>query len=189
MKINGLLMLGVLLLGFSVTGQKTENPDQSAKLDELVASKQFRIESIWARAQGGNAVNAIANANLQPPGSSGNRFNLANNPNYFEMQGDSVRAYLPYFGEFQFGGDHYSNRNSAIDFKGIPRELTIEKNEKKDSYEIAFLIDRKTETFQVNIKLYPSLKSLITVNSSQRFVIRYDGNVEALPEKEEAEGK
>ena len=189
MKITRLLMLGVLLLGFSVTAQKTENPDQSTKLDELVASKHFRIESIWARAQGGNAVNAIANANLNPPGSSGNRFNLANNINYFEMKGDSVMAYLPYFGEIQFGGDHYSNQGTAIEFKGVPKDLTIEKNEKKEHYEIGFQVDNVTETFQVNIKLFPSMKSQMTINSNRRFVIRYDGKVEALPEKEEAEGK
>ena len=180
MKITGLLIMGILLIGFSGTAQETEKLEKNSNLDELVASKRFRIESLWARAQGGNAVNAIANANLQPLGSSGNRFNLATTPNYFEMQGDSVMAYLPYFGEIQFGGDHYSNDGSAIEFKGIPSDLNIEKNEEKDSYEIAFHIDTGTETFQVNMKLYPSLKSLMTINSNRRFVIRYDGKVEAL---------
>ena len=114
------------VVGFTLNAQK-----DSKALDELVESRAFRIESDWARAQATRATNAIAGSNLQAPGSSGNRYNLIGNFNYFEMKGDSVMAYLPYYGERQFGNGHYSG-DTAIEFKGISRELKVDKNEKKE---------------------------------------------------------
>ena len=173
-----------LSLGLVLSAQKSKE-QKSQLLDELVASKQFRIESQWARPQGGSSINSLSASNLRPPGSSGNRINLIGNYNFLEMDGETVSAILPYFGERQVAGDHYSG-NSGIEFEGTPRNLVIEKNEKKKSYEIAFDIDNNTETFQVNIQLYRNLKSNVTINSNQRFVIRYDGKVMELPEKDEA---
>ncbi len=186
MKKIAILSFTILVASFTTFSQKTDS--KTLNLDEIINGQEFRIESSWARAQAGNGVNAIANNNLQQVGSSGNRFNLVGNFNYLEMRGETVAAYLPYFGERQFGNGHYAG-SQTIEFDGVPRELTIEKNEKKKRYEIRFEIDQDTETFQVHIELYESLKSKITVNSNQRFIIRYDGKVSEIPEKEEAEGK
>lgn len=185
-KIAFLLLF--LSFGFVVVAQKSKDKKENKVLQELVDTQQFRIESKWARPQGGSAVNAIASANLQPPGSSGNRISLIGNFNYLEMDGNEVSAYLPYYGEKQIAGDHYSGKQ-AIEFEGEARDLVIEKNEKKNSYDINFDVDNGTETFQVNIQLYRSMKSLVTVNSNQRFVIRYDGKVGELPKDKEEAGK
>lgn len=184
MKLKLFLLVFFGLLGGIAIAQESEKEGREKSLETIVEGKEFRIESTWARAQGGTGVNAIAEAGLQQPGSSGNRFNLIGNFNYLEMKGDSVAAYLPYFGEQQFGNGHYSDQ-TAIEFEGIPRKLSIEKNEKKKRYDVSFEIDRDLETFQVNIQLYHNLKSQITVNSNQRFVIRYDGRVMELPVKKE----
>ena len=186
MKKLALLIL-FLSLGLGLTAQKSKDQKKSETLDELVTSKQFQIESQWARPQGGTTINSLAASNLQPPGSSGNRINLIGNYNFLQMDGETISVILPYFGERQVGGDHYSG-NTGIEFEGTPRNLVIERNEKKKSYEISFDIDKGTETFQVNIELFKNMKSNITINSNQRFVIRYDGKVMALKEKEE-EGK
>ena len=185
-KIAFLLLF--LSMGFVVVAQKNKDKKENTALQELVDSQQFRIESAWARPQGGSAVNAIAAAKLQPPGSSGNRISLIGNFNFLELDGDQVSAYLPYYGERQISGDHYSGKQ-AIEFDGEARELIIEKNEKKKSYDISFDVDNGTETFQVNIQLFKSMKSLLTVNSNQRFVIRYDGKVGELQEDKEEAGK
>lgn len=180
MKKTFLYAATILFIGFTLSAQKDHKT-----FDKLVDSKMFRIESDWARAQATTGTNAIAGTNLQAAGSTGNRYNLIGNFNYFEMKADSVMAYLPYYGERQFGNGHYSG-DTAIEFEGIPRELVIEKNEKKGYYHISFLADKDTETFQVNIKLYPSMKSHMTVNSNQRFVINYEGKLMALKEKEQS---
>ena len=189
MKLKIILLASIVAVGSMAYSQKSKKEESWEKLDAFVESKEFRIESTWARPQASTSVNAIAGSNLQPTGSAGNRFNLIGNFNFLEMEGDSVAAYLPYYGELQAGSSHYPSGNTAIEFKGIPRNLTIEKNEKKKKYEVKFDVDRDTETFQIHIDLYTSLKSQITVNSNQRFVIRYDGDVKRLPANEEAEGK
>jgi hypothetical protein len=181
MKKSFLYFAAIFLTGAMLHAQK-----DSKGFDKLVTSKEFRIESNWARAQATTGTNAIANSNLKPPGSSGNRYNLIGNFNYFEMKADSVMAYLPYYGERQFGNGHYSG-DTAIEFKTIPRELVVEKNEKKGYYAISFKADQGSETFQVNLKLFPSLKSIMTINSNQRFVINYEGKLMAL--KKEGPGK
>ncbi|MEN8788124.1 MAG: DUF4251 domain-containing protein [Flavobacteriaceae bacterium] len=178
MRKSFLYIAVIFLAGFALQAQK-----DTKALDEFVNSKEFRIESTWARPQATSATNAIAGSNLQAPGSSGNRINLIGNFNYFEMKGDSVSAYLPYYGERQFGNGHYSG-DTAIEIKTIPRELVVEKNEKKGYYTISFMADQGTETFQVNLKLFPNLKSLMTINSNQRFVINYEGKLMALKEEE-----
>ncbi len=178
MKKTFLYVAAAFFIGFTLNAQK-----DSAALDRLVEAGELRIESNWARPQATTATNAIAGSNLQAPGSSGNRINLIGNFNYFEMKGDSVMAYLPYYGERQFGNGHYSG-DTAIEFKGLARDQTVEKNEKKGYYKISFKTDRDTETFQVNIKLFPSLKSMMTINSNQRFVINYEGKVMAPKEEE-----
>ena len=46
------------------------------------------------------------------------------------------------------------------------------------------MADKDTETFQFNIKLFPSMKSHMSVNSNQRFIVSYEGKVMALKEEE-----
>lgn len=188
MKKKVLLLVMAISLGMVTYSQKAKAEKNWEKLDQLVEGKEFRIESTWARAMGDVSVNAIASSGLQQQGGSGNRFNLIGNFNYIEMRGEKLSAYLPFFGRRQFGNGHYAD-GGAIEFDGVPREFTIEKNEKKKRYDIYFVIDNETETFQVNMQLYTSLKSLVTVNSNQRFIIRYDGEVGELPVKGDVEGK
>ncbi|MGI9547184.1 MAG: DUF4251 domain-containing protein, partial [Flavobacteriaceae bacterium] len=125
MKMRFLLLAIISLLSCGVYGQKTQKEGSETSLETLVEAREFRIESDWARAQPNSGMNAVANSNLQNPGSSGNRFNLIGNQNFLEVKGDSVMAFLPYFGEKQFGGGHYSGQN-AIEFKGVPEKISVE---------------------------------------------------------------
>ena len=177
-----------MLTAMVLSAQKTEAEAGQKLLEQLVDSKEFRIESQWARPQGGSGVNAIAKANLQAPGSSGNRFNLIGIYNFLEMRGDTVTAILPYYGERQIRGSHYEDDNGIV-FEGPYSDLIIEQDEKKKSYKISFDVSNDTETFQINIVLFKTMKSTITVNSNQRYVIRYDGKVMELPDEKAQEVK
>lgn len=162
------------------SSSKTVAPTaQSKMLDELVSQKSFQIESDWAQPLVTNSLISISNAGLFPPGSSANLISLIGNPNYLKVQGDSIDVYLPYYGERQMGGG-YNNNDGAIQFKGIPEDYEITRNEKTQGQEIRFKMTNKSETFRVAVTLFPNLKSTIFVNSSQRFSIRYQGEVEAI---------
>ncbi len=172
-----------LLLGCGGSSRVVAPSDESRALDSLMVQNNFIIEADWASPQLTASMASIANSGLLGIGNNANNINLIGNPNFLKVQGDTISAYLPYFGERQMGGGY--GTSSAIEFKGIPDNLKIEKDNKKQLYRIRFNIQGdKTETYNVVIDLYPNKTSFINVNSSQRFPIRYQGNVAAIKKEE-----
>ncbi|MGB5370884.1 MAG: DUF4251 domain-containing protein [Flavobacteriaceae bacterium] len=176
--LRGAMAMGILLVQGCGAVSKNTLAETKA-LDELVVSKRFEIESDWALPLATNSLNSIANAGLLPPGSSANRISLVGNPNYLKVQGDSISAYLPYFGEQQMGAG-YNNEGIAVQFKGVPVSYEVVKHQNRQRYEINFVIRNKTETYTVNLLLYPKKASVINVISTHRFMIRYEGRVGPL---------
>ncbi len=177
------ILLLLILFGGAVISCNTTKPMATEsgrqQLDELVANKSFVIESDHALPMATNSLNSISNAGLLPPGSSASQISLIGNPNYLKVIGDSVAVYLPYFGERQMGGG-YDNDGPGIKFEGVPQDMEINKDDEKHRYDIRFKMRDNSETFTVNIVLFPNLSSMINVNSSQRFPIRYSGHVSAF---------
>ncbi len=180
----GLLL--VIFIGLALgCGSSSKTPDATADsklLEEMVAQKSFEIHSDWASPLVTTSVASISNAGLLPPGSTANRISLIGNSNYFKVMGDSVSAYLPYYGERQFGGG-YNSDGGAIRFKGVPRDYEITTDENTKIRELRFQIKDKTENYRVLVQLYPNLTSNINVNSSHRLSIRYGGTVAPISEE------
>lgn len=172
------LMVGITI-GCGSSSRTVSSQAQLNQLHELVSSKSFQIQSDWAMPLMTNSMNSISNAGLLPIGSSGSQINLIGNSNFLKVEGDTITAYLPYFGERQMGGG-YSNNDNAIQFKGIPENYEVTEDEKTGSKEISFNIANRTESFKVFITLSPNLSSTINVNSTERFSIRYRGDVERI---------
>lgn len=148
-------------------------------LDNLLEQKSFVIESEWAQPMSTSAMNSIATSGLFMPGNSGSNISLIGNPNYLKVEGDTISAYLPFFGERQMSGGY--GDKSAIEFKGIPNNLKISKNSKNNSYTMLFNITENIEVYQVTITLFNNLNSNIQINSSHRNFMRYTGKVSKLP--------
>lgn len=144
-----------------------------------MSTEHFEIRSDWALPLATNSLNSIANAGLLPPGSSAGQISLIGNANYVKVVGDSLSVYLPYFGERQMGGG-YDSDGAGIEFEGVPEKMEITKNEEKQRYDIRFEFEDDAENFTVSLSLFPNLTSTISVNSSQRFPIRYSGAVKAI---------
>lgn len=170
------------ILGFaalSCGGASAITDVQRQEFKQLISNGRFEMVADWARPLTTNNLNQISNAGILPNGSTSNRINLIGNSNYFRMKGDSVEAYLPYFGERQMGGGYGSSSN-AITFNGLARDLEIAPLDDDTGYKIEFTIAEGTETYQVHSELYPSMRSDLRINSNQRFPIRYDGKVSAI---------
>lgn len=166
------------LLLFGCASSKKATKAEIDNLTSLIESKSFEIESEWAEPQVTYAMTQIANAGLLPVGSNSGNINLIGNSNFFRIKGDSVSAYLPYFGERQSGGS-YGGNSIGIEFEGIPKNLNISEA-KENSYKISFSINDKnttTENYNVVVRVYPSLLSTIYINSSQKHSITYRGKV------------
>lgn len=179
--------LVILLLSFVVVSCGTSREataEENERLEQLLQDKYFEFDLQFARPLPTNSLTQLANAGLFRPGDNASQINLQGSSAVFKFEGDTVTADLPFFGERQFGGGF--NTDTGIKFEGIPKDLKITKDEKRNNYQVNFNIKEGSKSYQVNLTIYPSLKGTININSSQRFPMRYDGSVNVLevPKKE-----
>lgn len=185
MKNKGIYTIAALFLLLSAACKSSSEAFTEAEMEDLkqlVEARNLEIESEWTWPLAKNSMNQIANAGLLPPGSTAGRINLVGSPNYLRIKGDSVSAYLPYYGERHIAGN-YNNNNVGIQFEGIPEDFEVAKHEKKQAYKIRFGISDNAEAYLVNVTLFPNLKSEIVVNSNQRFSITYYGEAGKINEE------
>jgi hypothetical protein len=172
-----LVTLGLVFL-ISCGSSREVSTEDLARLDSIVEHRYFEIEAQFARPLTTNALNQLDKVGLYRPGDNASQISLQGNSNYFRFEGDTVSSNLPYYGERQFGGAY--GTASGVDFKGVPSDLKIAKDDDKHLYTIKFDIRQESENYQVTLTLYSSLKAFINVNSNQRFPIRYDGTLKML---------
>lgn len=171
------MILIMQLIGCSSANRVVAPSNESRALDQLVATKNYVIESDWASPQVTAAMASIANSGLLGPGNNANNINLIGNPNFLKVEGDTISAFLPYYGERQMGGGYATD--NGIEFKGIPEKYSLEKNETKQSYVMKFSMkaEDSNEIFDFIVDFYSNKRTNIKVNSSFRFPISYQGNV------------
>tara|TARA_R110002049_G_scaffold87533_1_gene221884 strand:+ start:29900 stop:30460 length:561 start_codon:yes stop_codon:yes gene_type:complete len=178
-KYIGIIIIAAL---FSCGASKTRVTYADIEaLEALVKGRQFTIESDWAYPQTTGALQQILSSGLLQGASAGS-INLIGNTNFLTISGDSISAYLPYFGERQMQVN-YGGGDSTIEFNGIMENYLVEKN-KDQSYTISFEAKSHFENFNVYIRLFPSLKSNMVVNGASRFSIRYSGLAEKVADAE-----
>ena len=170
-----ILSVVIALCACGSSGTITEGRENMGP--QMVADWQnFRFEADWAQPLVTTSMTRIANAGMLPAGSTASRINLIGNTNYLQISGDSVEAYLPYYGEQQMSAA-YNNSDNGIQFKGLARNMEITRKEGQAGYQIKFKIKEVTELFQVNVAVFSNKKCIVNIRSSHRHPIRYDGNL------------
>lgn len=175
------LMLFCLNLACGPGSDATEAKDADS-VAQMVYQKSFDAEFTYAEPMVTTALASVLNSGLLPPWNTANRIDLIGSMNYLKMRGDTVSAYLPYFGERQMGGA-YGNTGAAIEFNGIVKNIQINKAKKGKGYILKFDVNDKnnhTENYTVTLNLYNNLNMYAVVNSSQRFRISYQGRIKEV---------
>tara|TARA_R110002049_G_scaffold307794_4_gene509523 strand:+ start:105 stop:650 length:546 start_codon:yes stop_codon:yes gene_type:complete len=157
------------------SSKSSATTEEIAALETLIKNRDFKIESNWAYPLSSMAMQQVLNSGLLPPGNTSSAISLIGNSNFLSISGDSITSYLPYYGERQMQVD-YGGGDSAIQFDGLLEDYNAIKN-KNDSYTISFQSKSKSEHFNGNIIIFPSLRTEIMLNSASRFSIRYSGVV------------
>ncbi|WP_421809455.1 DUF4251 domain-containing protein [Flagellimonas sp.] len=173
-------MFVVLILGAVGCASNPGSKVSAAELEALnnaISQKSIDITARWARPMPDQALTSIANAGLISPGSSINRIDITGSGSYLRVIQDSVMADLSYFGQRQIGGT-YNPRKGGIHFKGLAKDFTVEPTKKGDGYTIQFSVNEGVENYQVTAHVFPSQISNISVVSSHRGPIWYDGTWE-----------
>lgn len=170
----------VMLASCGSTSKVKYSPEKINAFHKLISERNFEIEADWALPTNSMSLQNVFNA-LMPIGTNASRINLIGTPNYFRVKSDTVTANLPYYGERQMGGG-YNTRDNGIIFETVPENLKINYNEAKAQYEIKFSANQNSESYNVNLVVYPNLTSIININSNQRFSISYEGRIKGIIE-------
>ena len=175
--INSRVVYPVLSLFLLAVSCKTANTPLSDeewdRLERIVTDRIFEFEAQWAEPLPDQSINALSGAGMLPPGSSPNRINLIGNANYFVMKGDSVRTQLPYWGERQTVQTY--GRAEGINFEGVAENIRMGRNDNQNYYDLDFDLRNKLELLQCNIRFFSGQRALLTIQSSMRNQIRFDG--------------
>ncbi|MCB0484689.1 MAG: DUF4251 domain-containing protein [Flavobacteriaceae bacterium] len=173
------LMVVAVFAGCTATKKLTD--DQREALMSWGTETPFEIVSHRAMPMPTTAFIAVVNSGILSPDNSAGNINLVGNANFFRMKGDTINAYLPFFGERRFGGNYGSN-DLAIEFDGIPEKKDITFNEKNQALEMRFSIDQKNdnEQYTILVTIFSGNTTDIQVLSSERSSISYRGNIKPL---------
>ncbi len=176
-------VMAVLALGSCGSGKKAAYSDAELEaFKTFLENKEFVFKARWANPLASQGLNAIANAGLLAPGSTAGRIDLFNSNNTLEINGDTITANLPYYGERRFAGG-YNTNNTGIKFNDTPEDYTIAYDEKRNAYTMAFVINNGTENYNVTGTFFPNLSANVFINSTQRQGIGFTGKLETIAER------
>jgi len=171
---NLVLLLGIALFLWNCkSSDSAVTAEKTKELQEWIANKSFEIESDRANPKVTNGLSRI-DPSLFGHGNNSNNISLVGTPNYLRVNNDSVSAYLPYYGNRHIGVKLGSN-TGAVQFNTVAKNYSSEYNESKNQTTIQFEAKDDTEVYNVTISIFSNLTTNITINSSQRSSIGYDG--------------
>ena len=170
--------LGLLLL-VSCKGLDTNEAVSGEKMTDLIESGNYQITLNFANPLATNDLNRLG---LLAPGNTGSRIDIRGNVSYIELKGDSLDVQLPYYGT-RHSGITTNNNRGGIEFQGQPKNYTTSFNEKKQRTIIRFEMKERSELYDVSIEVFPSSSVYVSINSTQRSSISYDGVISELEEK------
>ncbi len=171
--------LGLLLLLVSCKGLDSNTVASAQKMTALIESGRYEITLDFANPMASNELNTLG---LLTPGNTGSMIDIKGNVNYMKFKGDSLDVQLSYYGTRHSGVTNISNGGGIV-FEGQPENYKTSFNEKKRRTTISFDMKEDAESFDVIIDVYPSSKAYVSINSSQRSSISYDGSISKLVEE------
>ena len=153
-----LLLIALLIFGIWNINAQNKKEVYYQAFKELIESKDFDFEGVTAFPQSGGSIN------------------INGEINYVRIRQDSVKIYMPYFGESQTLNS-FNSSNNAITFEGLMENYEVDINEKNGRIRIKFFVKGRKEGIDMSIIFYKNLSARLVANSSARDGISYDGNI------------
>ncbi|MEP2280088.1 DUF4251 domain-containing protein [Maribacter sp.] len=178
MRTSILLIFALSIIAGCKTSKTTIS--DSHPIHALVTSQNFEFTATSASPMVTQSMTAIANSGLIAPGNTVSRIDLNGNGGFLKIEGDSVSANLPYYGERQFGGGY--GTTAGIEFNGLPDNYIQEFNNDKQKYTIIFQINDSSDRYMVYVDIFPNMSSVVSVNMANRNAIQYNGRVNSSKE-------
>ena len=169
-KIFTLIVLAVFTLN-PVIGQtkkelKAEKKQQEyVSSKELINSKQYEFTGEWATS------------------SKGRRISLISNPTFMKIDNTTADGFFPFFGT-GYAGSGYGSGSGGIEFKNELEDYVVTFNDKKQTASIKFKVKGENDNYNITVKVFAGGNTSITINSNNRSVMDYSGDIKALEKKE-----
>jgi len=183
-KFLTLFLVAISFLACKTSENSTKNFKRSAQLKEWINNKSFEIESHRANPRVTRELSTLTQNNLLGNGNNASSIDLIGNPNFLKVHNDSVSANLPYFGTRQMGGSIGANAG-GLQFHTKAENYTSEYDKKKKRTIIKFDAHEEAEFYSVTIIVFENLNTVMTINSTQRTSIGYDGTISEYKKENE----
>ncbi len=164
MKPNLLIICFLILSSFTLSAQTKKEQKQEAKekgyeqVKQMLASKIYIFEGSIATTEGGAEID------------------LTTNPNHLIIVKDSTDIVLPFFGGSQDPMVGLSDDDDGgIYVKGKVSKYKTEYNDKKKTASVRFVASGKHEGFDFSLIVHSTGYSILTVSSTIRNSMIYEG--------------
>ncbi|MBS3738109.1 DUF4251 domain-containing protein [Mesohalobacter halotolerans] len=158
-----------------------------AILDSLYALKSYYVDVNTAYPFNTSSYSQVANTLLRNnAGNTANRIDLSGDGNYLEIQNDSVKAYLPFFGEQRLSAGDYGGRDLSIKIDEPVDELLKQIDSKKDKLTLKFSTKQDgsdNDKYKIIIDIFPNENVSVKIMPVYRTFMRYDGHLNTENDK------
>lgn len=180
--LNLLYFTAVLILFWSCKSNKVVNEEAKAKdlvvLETLLAQSNYHIDIVVAYPFSSVATTQVLITLLRNTGNTANRIDLRGNGDFIEIQNDSIKGYLSFFGERRLNAGGYGSSNSAIQIEEPLKDLTKNIDEDKVKLELEFSANQKgadNEKYDIQLQIYPNKNVSVNITPVYKTFMRYDG--------------
>lgn len=176
----GLWIAGIILVlaGSTIScssARTTATASDMARLETLLGQRHFTFEADFAMPTASQAYLSAANVGFnQIRGASATNINLKGEGYFIALEGDSVRAVLPYFG-IRENSTSYDPSEAGIQVHAEIEDFEISAD--RQGKKVSFFAGEGFERFRFLMTVMPGLQAQVSVFSPQRDVIRYSGLV------------
>ncbi len=183
-KVLLFFVLAVIMMSCNSTQNVVVDETKAKELAKMIENKNFKFIAETASPIATREINQLTF--LLPLGSSPNRILLTGGEDYFKTIGDSISVEMAYFGTRQMGGPYESNR-TGIDLNVKPKLYEVKYDERKKIYRIKYRAHDARESFNMVLKIFPSKKAELYLNTSHRTAINYNGFITEAIKKPESD--
>ena len=151
-----------------------------ALLESLQTQDDYRVEIEVVYPFTSAATTQASNLLLRNTGDTANRIDVRGDGNFIEIKNDSVKAYLPFFGEQRLSAGDYGGTDLSIQIEESLKDFSKQINTKKGKLELDFMAHQKgqqNEKYEVNLDIYPNKTVNVNITPVYRTFIRYSGSL------------
>jgi hypothetical protein len=179
-----LSLVGILTLFTACKTSKVDNKisvEDLATLESLEEKNDYYIEINVAYPFMTLATSQTANFLLRNTGgNTANRIEVRGDGNFIEIKNDSVKGYLPFFGERRLNAGAYGGTDTSIQFEEPLNDLSKAINTNKGKLELEFTARQQgdaNERYQITLDIFPNKKVTVDIRPIAKTLMRYDGQL------------